>query len=222
MIGNVIQKPVEKSAILNLHGWVENVMMVDHFTHGRRTALCSFMEWIKVPSAMEEYHPSSLEAYRHCQQSEKQSCQMRGRVHVSPSKTVNIGQDPKHLPPALSNSADWLQKYNTMCFRLRTSYSHESITRGNRWLLDQHNKRRATVIAGSQLSHQPIPSKNRHDSANKPSCVTKNNLKTKTDTSPVPTIRKTLMVLDITAATEMCCYCHKMLLLICINHVAIT
>lgn len=28
-------------------------MMVDHITHGTRTALCTFMEWIKAPGVME-------------------------------------------------------------------------------------------------------------------------------------------------------------------------
>lgn len=49
MIGNVIQKPVEKSAILNLHGWVENVMMVDHFTHGRPQLYAALWSETKFP-----------------------------------------------------------------------------------------------------------------------------------------------------------------------------
>lgn len=143
--------------------------MVDHITYGTRTPLCRFMEWLEAPSAMVKYHPSSLKAYQHCQQSEEQSCQIRGRVHGSPSKTVNIGQlwrtfidgDTGPKAVALSTIGQRLltSKVNsTMCLRLRMSYSHESMTRGNRWLLNQHNKQGATVVAGTELNHQPIPS----------------------------------------------------------------
>lgn len=86
-------------------------MMVDHISYGTRTPLCRFMEWIEALSAMVEYDPADLKVYQHCQQSEDQSCQIRGRICGSPSKTVNIlqreelllnvTQGPKRLPPAL-------------------------------------------------------------------------------------------------------------------------
>lgn len=62
-----------------------------------------------------------------------------------------------------------------------------------------------SLIARSGLNHQLIPSNKKQ----KPSQMTKNNLKTETDKSLILKIRKTLMVLNISAVTITFCIVNK-------------